>query len=127
MIMFAVLPLFVLFGAVLPWRQWHELGWRGVLLVLAVLALRRIPILLLMKRPLRLGTADGLYLGWFGPVGVSALFYLTFEAQRLGADEKVLAAGSLVLACSTVAFGVTGVIGRSLYRRAAGHASVVAR
>lgn len=123
---FAVLPLFVLLGAALPWRQWHELGWHGVILVLGVLVLRRIPILLLMQRPLRLGTADALYLGWFGPVGVSALFYLTFEAQRLGADETVVAAGSLVLACSTVAFGITGVIGRALYRRAGGQASAVA-
>jgi hypothetical protein len=38
-------------------------------------------------------TAEALYLGWFGPVGVSALFYLTFEAHRLGADETVLALG----------------------------------
>ncbi|MCV7153353.1 cation:proton antiporter domain-containing protein [Mycolicibacterium pyrenivorans] len=116
---FAVLPLFVLFGAALPWRQWHELGWQVAVLVLAVLVLRRIPIVLLMKRPLRLRTPDALYLGWFGPVGVSALFYLTLEADRLGANETVLAAGSLVLACSTIAFGVTGVLGRTLYRRVA--------
>jgi len=124
---FAVLPLFVLFGAALPWRQWHELGWQAAVLVLAVLALRRIPIVLLMKRPLRLRTPDALYLGWFGPVGVSALFYLTLEADRLGANETVLAAGSLVLACSTIAFGVTGVLGRTLYRRAAVQAPAVER
>ena len=115
---FAVLPLFVLFGAALPWHQWHELGWQGAALVLAVLALRRVPIVLLMKRPLRLRTPDALYLGWFGPVGVSALFYLTLEAERIGANEKVLAAGSLVLTASTIAFGITGVVGRTLYRRA---------
>lgn len=118
---FAVLPLFLLFGAALPWQQWHELGWRGVILVIAVLALRRIPIVLLMSRVLRLHIPDALYLGWFGPVGVSALFYLTLEAQRLGANPSVLAAGSLVLAASTIAFGVTGVYGRVLYRRAARH------
>lgn len=116
---FAVLPLFVLFGAALPWRQWHEFGWQGAVLVVSVLVLRRVPIVLLMKGPLRLRTPDSLYLGWFGPVGVSALFYLTMEAERFGADEQVLAAGSLVLAASTVAFGVTGVFGRVLYRRAA--------
>lgn len=115
---FAVLPLFVLFGAALPWRQWYELGWPAVLLVLAVLTLRRVPFVVLMRRPLGLRTPDALYLGWFGPVGVSALFYLTLEADRLGADETVLAAGTLVLACSTIAFGVTGVFGRVLYRRA---------
>lgn len=116
---FAVLPLFVLFGAALPWQQWREFGWQGAVLVVTVLVLRRVPIVLLMKGPLRLRTPDSLYLGWFGPVGVSALFYLTMEAERFGADEQVLAAGSLVLAASTVAFGVTGVFGRVLYRRAA--------
>lgn len=120
---FAVLPLFVLFGASLPWQQWRELGWRGAVLVCAVLVLRRIPVVALMKRPLRLGTRDALYLGWFGPVGVSALFYLTMEAERLGADAEVLAAGSLVMAASTITFGVTGVFGRVLYQRAAARRS----
>ncbi|AWK74923.1 sodium:proton exchanger [Rhodococcus oxybenzonivorans] len=115
---FAVLPLFVLLGAALPWSQWSELGWRGPVLVLAVLVLRRMPIVLLLRRPLRLPMPDALYLGWFGPVGVSALFYLTLEAKRIGVEETVLAPGSLVLVCSTVAFGVTGVLGRVLYRRA---------
>lgn len=124
---FAVLPLFVLFGAALPWQHWVELGWQGVALVLAVLLLRRIPIVLLMKRPLKLGLPDALYLGWFGPVGVAALFYLTMEAERLGANEQVLAAGSLVLAGSTVAFGLTGVFGRELYRRATAQTDSVDR
>lgn len=117
---FAVLPLFVLLGATLPWQHWAELGWAGPVLAVAVLALRRVPILLLLRRPLRLPVPDALYLGWFGPVGVSALFYLTLEADRMDLDDTVLAAGSLVLAVSTVAFGVTGVAGRLLYRRAAG-------
>ena len=115
---YAVLPLFVLFGAALPFEQWLELGWQGVVVVFAVLALRRIPIVLLMRTPLNLRMPDALYLGWFGPVGVAALFYLTLEAERFGANEKVLAAGSFVLAGSTIAFGVTGVLGRELYRRA---------
>ncbi|PRC43171.1 sodium:proton exchanger, partial [Mycobacterium sp. ITM-2017-0098] len=120
---FAVLPLFVLFGAALPWHEWREFGWQGPALVVAVLLLRRMPIVLLMRKPLRMQTPDALYLGWFGPVGVSALFYLTLEAERLGADPQVLAAGSLVLVGSTIAYGVTGVYGRRLYRRVAGPTS----
>jgi sodium/hydrogen antiporter len=115
---FAVLPLFILLGAMLPWRQWVELGWAGIALVLTVLVLRRVPILLLLSRPLRLPLPDALYLGWFGPIGVSALFYLTLEAERMGVDETVMAAGSLVLVASAVVFGVTGVVGRVLYRHA---------
>ncbi|MFV9634319.1 cation:proton antiporter [Mycobacterium neumannii] len=112
---FAVLPLFVLVGATLPWRSWLDLGWRAVALALAVLLLRRIPILLVLGRPLRLKIRDSLYLGWFGPVGVSALFYLTLEADRMGVEETVLSAGSLVLVVSTVAFGLSGAGGRKLY------------
>lgn len=121
---FAVLPLFILFGAALPWSDWAELGWAGIALALAVLVLRRVPILYALRRPLRLGKPDAAYLGWFGPVGVSALFYLTLEADKMDLDPVVLAAGSLVLAVSTIAFGLTGVLGRILYTKATGDAAV---
>jgi hypothetical protein len=48
---------------------------------------------------------------------VSALFYLTLEADRLGSDRVVLAAGSLVVAASVVAHGLTGTPGRRWYAR----------
>lgn len=113
---FAVLPVFVLLGAMLPWHVWGELGWRGIGLAVLVVLLRRVPLLLLLRRPLRLHTADALYLGWFGPVGVSALFYLTLEAERLGVNATVLAAGVLVVVVSTTAHGLTSAPGRRLYR-----------
>ncbi|MTE22186.1 sodium:proton exchanger [Streptomyces sp. TRM43335] len=117
---FLVLPLFAVFGAMLPWREWGELGWwRGLLLVLGVLLLRRLPILLALKRPLSLAWRDAVFLGWFGPIGVSALFYLTMEAHRLGVDPTVLAAGTLVVAASTVVHGATTAPGLDLYRKAA--------
>jgi NhaP-type Na+/H+ or K+/H+ antiporter len=116
---FLVLPLFIAVGAALPWAAWAELGWRGPALAVAVLLLRRLPVLLLLRRPLGLGRPDAVHLGWFGPIGVSALFYLSMEAQRLGADETVLAAGSLVVVASTVVHGITSSPGRVLYRRAA--------
>ena len=115
---FVVLPVFVLVGATIPWSDWADLGWRGPVLVLAVLLLRRLPVVLLLRRPLGLGLPDALYLGWFGPVGVSALFYLTLEADRLGVHPDVLAAGSMVLVGSTVAHGVSASWGRRRYRRA---------
>src|SRR5690606_688491 len=63
---FAVLPIFVLVGATIPWAVIGDLGWSAVALAVAVLALRRVPVLLLLKGPLRLGWPDALYLGWFG-------------------------------------------------------------
>ncbi|MDT9685050.1 cation:proton antiporter [Streptomyces sp. TRM76323] len=116
---FAVLPLFVVFGAMVPWQAWADLGWwRGLLLVLGVLLLRRLPVVLALKRPLALTWRDALFLGWFGPIGVSALFYLTMEAHRLSADPRVLAAGTLVIAASTVVHGVTTTSGLKAYRTA---------
>jgi NhaP-type Na+/H+ or K+/H+ antiporter len=114
---FVVIPLFVAFGAALPLGEWARLGWRGVLMVVGVLLLRRLPVVLLLRRPLRLAWRDAAYLGWFGPVGISALFYLTLEADRFSVDPVVLVAGSLVVAASVVAHGLTGSPGRRLYAR----------
>jgi NhaP-type Na+/H+ or K+/H+ antiporter len=114
---FLVLPLFIGIGAALPWAAWGELGWRGPTLAVAVLLLRRLPLLLLLKRPLGLGLPDAVHLGWFGPIGVSAVFYLALEAERLGADPTVLAAGTLVVTASTVLHGITSSPGRVLFRK----------
>ena len=114
---FLVLPVFVLLGAALPWQEWQRLGWRGLALLGLVLVVRRLPVLLALRRPLGLCRVDALYLGWFGPLGVSALFYLSLEAQRLDLDPVVPAAGSLLVAGSTVVHGLTSSPGRALYAR----------
>ncbi|MGY1707397.1 cation:proton antiporter [Geodermatophilus sp. SYSU D00697] len=114
---FLVLPLFVALGVVLPWSAWADLGWSGPVFVLAVLLWRRLPVVWVLRRPLGLRRADAVFLGWFGPIGVSALFYLAMEAERLSVDPVVLAAGSLVVAGSTVVHGITSSPGRVLCRR----------
>ena len=120
---YLVLPLFLLLGVEVPWSDWAVLGWRGPLLVVAVLLLRRLPVLLLLARPLGLRLPDAVFMGWFGPVGVSALFYLTFAEEEGVSDPRLWAAGSLVVAGSTLVHGVTAAPGRRLYRRVAGRAT----
>ncbi len=89
-----VLPLFVLLGAALPWSAWAEEGWALPVFVVAVLLLRRVPVVLALHRAIGLARVrDSAYLGWFGPIGVSALFYLSLEAERLPLDDRVLAVG----------------------------------
>ena len=61
------------------------LGWRGPVLAAAVLLLRRLPVLLALARPLGLRLRDAVFVGWFGPIGVSALFYLL--RRRGGCDR----------------------------------------
>ncbi len=114
---FAVLPFFVVLGAMLPWDEWGRLGWSAVLLTLAVLLLRRLPVIVALMRPLGLRVHDAVYLGWFGPAGVAAIFYLTMEADRADVDPELLGAGTLVVAASTVAHGLTSAPGRALFRK----------
>ena len=117
---FVLLPGFVVLGGVLPWAAWRDLGWALLLVVAGALLLRRLPWVLLLRRPLRLAWRDAVFLGWFGPIGVSAVFYLTLLAERLPAADAtpVLAAGTAVVAASTVVHGVTSSPGRRLYARA---------
>ncbi|EYT64301.1 sodium:proton exchanger [Dietzia sp. UCD-THP] len=115
---FAVLPFFLILGAMLPWEQWAELGWGALALTAAVLVLRRPPVLLALMRPLGLRVREAAFLGWFGPVGVAAVFYLTEEASRAGPDSLLLGVGTLIVVASTFAHGVTAAPGRALFRAA---------
>ena len=116
---YLVLPVFVLLGVELPWAEWARLGAAAVVLPVAVLLLRRLPVLLLLARPLRLRLRDAVFLGWFGPIGVSALFYLTFSHAEGVTDPRLWTAGSLLIAASTLVHGVTSAPGRRAYERAA--------
>lgn len=114
---YAVLPFFVLLGAALPWAAWADTGWTLLLLVVGVLALRRLPLLLLLARPLRLTRPDAVFLGWFGPIGVSGLYYLLEVGHRVPGAELVVTAGTAIVIGSTVVHGLSGSPGRELYRR----------
>jgi NhaP-type Na+/H+ or K+/H+ antiporter len=117
---FFILPIFVLLGATIPWEGWLELGWAGLLLVLAVLLLRRLPAVLAL-RPL-LGrvraTRDALFLGWFGPIGVAALFYANFSVGEAGVEEAWVV-GSLIICASILVHGLSATPLTRLYGRCA--------
>lgn len=72
-----VVPGFILFGVLLPWDGIAKLGWRAALLAALILLLRRLPVLLLLRPvvPELRTRADAAFVGWFGPIGVAALYY----------------------------------------------------
>jgi sodium/hydrogen antiporter len=115
---YLVLPVFTLLGVALPWAGWGDLGWRGVAFAAAVLLLRRFPLVLALRRPLRIDWPEAVFMGWFGPIGVAALYYLAGAHGQGAVDEAVWAAGTLVMAASTVLHGVTAAPGRRAFARA---------
>ncbi len=118
---YAVLPVFVLLGVVLPWSAWAETDWWAlVLLVVGVLLLRRLPWLLALSPVLRLPRRDALFLGWFGPIGVSALYYLVEVGERVPGSALVVTSGAAVVLGSTLVHGLTGSPGRAAYARSGG-------
>lgn len=84
--------VFLYFGAVCPWERfapsvhgyWDATPlplWRLVCLAIAILCLRRLPVVLVLyKLGLLKDNVDdlkeALFMGWFGPIGVSSIFYL---------------------------------------------------
>src|SRR5918994_936392 len=113
------LPIFVVLGMALPWEGWLELGWRGPLLVVAVLLLRRLPAVMALRPllgPLRRRAKDVLFLGWFGPIGAAALYYAAFSLRETGIEEAWVV-GSLVICASVLVHGVTATPRTKLYGR----------
>jgi NhaP-type Na+/H+ or K+/H+ antiporter len=112
------LPIFVLLGMALPWGAWLELGWPGLLLAVAVLLLRRLPVVLALAPLLGelRGAKDLLFLGWFGPIGAAALYYGTFSLRETGVEE-FWTVGSLVICASVLAHGLTDTPLTKLYGR----------
>lgn len=123
---FFATPIFILLGSVLPWSGWLDLGWSGPLLVLAVLLLRRPPVLLILRPFLRdvRTTSEAMFMGWFGPIAVAAIYYASLMEHRTG-EPVIWHAVSLVICGSVVAHGLTGApltraLGRRLGRRKSG-------
>lgn len=115
-----VLPLFVLFGAILPWDGWADLGSTGLAFAAAVLLLRRLPVILALVKVLPLGRHELAFYAWFGPMGAAALFFVTLAIEEHAAEPDLWPAVALVVAASTVVHGITAAPARQLYARSAG-------
>ena len=108
------------FGAVLPLGDWTALGPGALIFVGGVLLVRRLPYVLALSRPLGLSSKDAAFAGWFGPIGVSALFYLAHSAEAGVTDPRLFALGSMAVAASVLAFGVSAAPLRADHARSAG-------
>jgi sodium/hydrogen antiporter len=91
-------------------EAWFAMGWPLMLFALATLVLRRIPVMLAIgglmpsHRPL----PDRLFIGWFGPIAVAAVFY-TGVVERHTHDDLYWHIISFVVLVSVIAHGITAV------------------
>jgi NhaP-type Na+/H+ or K+/H+ antiporter len=105
---FFLLPIFILLGMALPLAEWAGLGW-GAPLALGIAVLGRRLLALWALRPLLRNVHDRpetLFLSWFGPIGVSALFYATLAERHTGHHE-VFVYATLAVTLSVVVHGIS--------------------
>lgn len=112
---YAVLPVFALLGVLLPWQDWVAFGPGALLFAAAVLLVRRPPVVAALARPLGLRLRTAAFAGWFGPMGVSALFYLAHSRHEGVSDPRLFAAVTLAVTVSVLAAGATSSPVRKLY------------
>lgn len=90
--------VFMWYGAVAPWREFRVNDviplWRLILLGILILLLRRIPMVLLFHKKIKEieDWPQALFVGFFGPIGVSAVFYLYVSLDFL---NQVLVDGAV--------------------------------
>jgi sodium/hydrogen antiporter len=83
------LSIFIWFGAVCPWDSFATNSvvsmYRLVLLGVLILLLRRLPILFVLRKYIHQidGRRQAVFMGFFGPIGVSAIFYLYITLEFL--------------------------------------------
>lgn len=102
----------LILGASLPWTEFSSdalPAWRLILTGLSILLLRRLPIILLLYRyiPPLYTLHDAALVGWFGPVGVGALWYMSAAALALPDNTTLVPTIMFVVFLSVIAFGIT--------------------
>ena len=102
---------FVIFGAALPWNQFKKLGiWRLTIGASLILAFRRLPSVWFFG-PLK-SKRERAFAGWFGPIGVGAIFYAISSTNELlahkdGEDHHFIPLTCFIVMSSVLAHGIT--------------------
>ncbi|KAJ3044721.1 hypothetical protein HDV00_001125 [Rhizophlyctis rosea] len=132
------LTYFVFFGTRIPWVEIGNLGaWKLVALAVWILILRRLPVTMLLHQwiPAVTTVKEAFFLGWFGPVGASAIFYAMLLIVYFGFEESpVWPIVSFIVLASVIIHGATvslfhiGLVRHSTYQswREGGHPSMTA-
>ncbi|RIA97144.1 Sodium/hydrogen exchanger family-domain-containing protein [Glomus cerebriforme] len=90
------LAIFVYLGTVIPWSSFNEatLGlsyWRLIVVATLILLFRRLPIVMALLKviPALKTRREGIFTGWFGPIGVAAIFYAQVAKENFSETDAV--------------------------------------
>lgn len=103
-----LLPVFVLLGAALPLERWVQEGWVvAAVIVVAVFARRLVALWVLrpLLKPLH-DRSETLFLSWFGPIGISALYY-TMVAQDHTGNQDLFVWATVAITASVLIHGAS--------------------
>ncbi|KAL0084383.1 Sodium/hydrogen exchanger family-domain-containing protein [Phycomyces blakesleeanus] len=86
------MSVFVYIGATIPWASFQSIEldvslWRLIVLAIMVLLFRRLPIVVGLYKfiPTIHTFREAVFTGWFGPIGVGAIFYYTVALENIDA------------------------------------------
>ena len=89
--------IFIYIAAILPWSEFgnQNIGlqpWRLVVLAILVLLFRRLPWVLACKAiiPDLITWREAVFTGWFGPMGVGAVYYAQVGLREIPEDRILL-------------------------------------
>ncbi|KAJ1818335.1 hypothetical protein LPJ75_001477 [Coemansia sp. RSA 2598] len=114
---------FIYFGTIIPWHQFNNAEliiapWRLIVAAIMVLLLRRLPIVVLLTRltPAFRNYRQSIFAGWFGPIGVGAIFFAEIvleeiemepEHYHLRSREIIVPIVSFLIFSSVLVHGIT--------------------
>lgn len=107
---FLAAPVFFLLGLQLPLEDWRSLGLSAPFALAAILLLRRATALAVLAPKLRqlgLHPCDLRFIGWFGPAGVSSLYYALDLKHKGELVPELWAAVTLVASLSILIHGLS--------------------
>lgn len=85
--------IFIYIGMIIPWKDYSDAmiglsGWRIVVLGILVILFRRLPWVVLFYKiiPALRNWKEAVFAGWFGPIGVGAVYYIEVAIRKVPDD-----------------------------------------
>lgn len=103
-----LLPVFVLLGMALPLEQWVQQGWAVVAVIVSAVIMRRVVTVWTLRpllKPLH-NRSETLFISWFGPIGISTLYY-ALVAERHTGHSEIFVWATLAITASVVIHGMS--------------------